>query len=178
MWMIMKENSNNIVSLCQAIDAGDYTVVQILADALDDEGDSRANGLRLIWSGASIPYEGNLPGSTQYEGGCIKVYGNFAPPGWGRVYPQSGKDCYKPFRQGIILNRWFMLRGEMRASLHSAGCGSQEPGVPLAQEQRWSAGSLCRILRIGDSSVVSRWEIVLSSSNAYLFLAEKVINAV
>jgi hypothetical protein len=38
----------SIAGLCAAIDAGDDSVLPILADALEDAGDPRADGLRLV----------------------------------------------------------------------------------------------------------------------------------
>jgi hypothetical protein len=44
-----------VLALCSAIDAGDDSALPILADALEEAGDPRADGVRLVVAGRYEP---------------------------------------------------------------------------------------------------------------------------
>lgn len=55
--------TDTITSLCAAIDAGDDSLLPLLADALEDAGRSReAEGLRLIEDGGGRAWTWREPG--------------------------------------------------------------------------------------------------------------------
>lgn len=119
----------DIAALLAALDEGDDSVLAILADALEEAGDPRSSGVRLV------PESGRTPASvappqawkwTRYHAECVVWRDTLAPEVFDRLTPGSGagRSCARARAAGhgllVVDSREYVTRSAAILALAAA----------------------------------------------------------
>lgn len=138
--------STDALALCAAIDAGDDSALPILADCLEEAGDPRASGLRLIYDGHYILADW-MPRDEEHWSDCR---------GWAaNTDGKIGFLCRESVTTPTEGTWWCRVTHDSRPALRDRGHFRLVPICPASLNEYWR-GREASLLRLAEALIVGQ----------------------